>query len=150
MGHESSGPFVWKSGLRSSRGPSGLVKGYLHRIIEMDLESTQRAELTPAVPENNSPTYNHSSQNNSMSHDVDEVSFTTSNHSLPHCQLQNANPLSEPAKKITPAVMAKLLKGKDKEWAAVVDKKGSLQLLDLPVDVLKEIIKEVRYVRLIA
>lgn len=39
--------------------------------------------------------------------------------------------------------MSKLLNGKDKEWAAVAGRKGPLQLLDLPMDVLKEIIKEV-------
>ncbi|KAK5248181.1 hypothetical protein LTR16_006547, partial [Cryomyces antarcticus] len=42
-------------------------------------------------------------------------------------------------------IMSRLLKGKDKEWAAVVEKKRPLQLLDLPVDVLKEIIKEVTH-----
>jgi hypothetical protein len=39
--------------------------------------------------------------------------------------------------------LSKLLKGKEEEWTAVAQKKGPLQLLDLPVDVLKEIIKEV-------
>ncbi len=39
--------------------------------------------------------------------------------------------------------MSKLLKGKEEEWTAVAQKKGPLQLLDLPVDVLKEIVKEV-------
>ena len=39
--------------------------------------------------------------------------------------------------------VAKLLKGKEREWEAVVKKDRPLQLLDLPVDVLKEIIKEV-------
>ncbi|MCJ1402536.1 hypothetical protein MMC11_005756 [Xylographa trunciseda] len=41
--------------------------------------------------------------------------------------------------------MAQLTKGKDKVWAATTEKKGPLQLLDLPVDVLKEIIKEVTH-----
>lgn len=41
--------------------------------------------------------------------------------------------------------LVKLLKGKEREWAAVVEKKnGPLRLLDLPMDVLKEIVKEVR------
>lgn len=39
--------------------------------------------------------------------------------------------------------LSKLLKGKEEEWTAVAQKKGPLQLLDLPVDVLKEIVKEV-------
>lgn len=39
--------------------------------------------------------------------------------------------------------LSKLLKGKEEEWTAVAQKKGPLQLLDLPMDILKEIIKEV-------
>jgi hypothetical protein len=39
--------------------------------------------------------------------------------------------------------LSKLLKGKEEEWTAVAQKKGPLRLLDLPMDVLKEIIKEV-------
>lgn len=38
---------------------------------------------------------------------------------------------------------SKLLKGKEEEWAAVTRKKGPLKLLDLPMDILKEIVKEV-------
>lgn len=41
-------------------------------------------------------------------------------------------------------LLSKLLHGKEKEWAAVAEKQGPLQLLDLPVDILKEIVKEVR------
>lgn len=37
-----------------------------------------------------------------------------------------------------------LLKGKEKEWAAARNKDGPLELLDLPLDILKCIIKEVR------
>ena len=40
---------------------------------------------------------------------------------------------------------AKLLKGKEKEWESMVQRARPLQLLDLPVDILKEIIKEVSY-----
>lgn len=41
-------------------------------------------------------------------------------------------------------LLKKLLKGKEKEWASIgATRKGPLRLLDLPVDVLKEIIKEV-------
>jgi len=39
--------------------------------------------------------------------------------------------------------LSKLLKGKEDEWTAVAQKKGPLQLLDLPMDILKEIVKEV-------
>jgi hypothetical protein len=42
------------------------------------------------------------------------------------------------------AKISSLLKDKEKEWTAVVEnRKGPLQLLDLPMDVLKEIVKEV-------
>lgn len=36
------------------------------------------------------------------------------------------------------------LKGKEKEWTAVAEKKRPLQLLDMPVDILKDIIEKVR------
>jgi hypothetical protein len=39
--------------------------------------------------------------------------------------------------------ISNLLKDKEQEWTAVMEKKGPLQLLDLPMDVLKEIVKEV-------
>ncbi len=39
--------------------------------------------------------------------------------------------------------VARLLKGKEKDWAAGAEKEGPLQLLDLPLDILKIIIKEV-------
>ncbi|KIW00389.1 uncharacterized protein PV09_08098 [Verruconis gallopava] len=40
------------------------------------------------------------------------------------------------------AAVARSLKGKEKEWTAVAEKKRPLQLLDLPVDILKEIIEK--------
>lgn len=43
------------------------------------------------------------------------------------------------------SVVARSLKGKEKEWTAVAEKKRPLQLLDLPVDILKEIIEKVKY-----
>ena len=39
--------------------------------------------------------------------------------------------------------MARLLKGKEKDWAVAAQKRGPLRLLDLPIDVLKIILKEV-------
>lgn len=39
--------------------------------------------------------------------------------------------------------ISSLLKEKEQEWAAVTQRKGPLCLLDLPMDVLKEIVKEV-------
>jgi hypothetical protein len=45
-----------------------------------------------------------------------------------------------------PAV-ARSLKGKEKEWTAVAEKKRPLQLLDMPVDILKEIIEKVGHDR---
>lgn len=40
-------------------------------------------------------------------------------------------------------VVSRTLKGKEKEWAAVAEKKGPLQLLDLPLDILREIVGHV-------
>ncbi len=42
------------------------------------------------------------------------------------------------------AKLLNLLKGKEKEWAEAGKKDGPLELLDLPLDILKCIIKEVR------
>ena len=53
------------------------------------------------------------------------------------CELDSAES-SSPTEK-----MVQLLRGKEKEWAAAMEQKRPLRLLDLPVDVLKEIIKEV-------
>ena len=39
--------------------------------------------------------------------------------------------------------VTRLLKGKEKDWAAVAQKKGPLRLLELPLDILKMILKEV-------
>jgi len=39
--------------------------------------------------------------------------------------------------------VARLLKGKEKDWAAAATKEGPLRLLDLPLDILKIIFKEV-------
>ena len=41
-------------------------------------------------------------------------------------------------------IVSRTLKGKEKEWAAVAEKKRPLQLLDLPVDILREIVGHVR------
>ena len=54
---------------------------------------------------------------------------------------------SGPTDKDGPAEkLSQLLGDKDKEWTATVEKQRPLRLLDLPVDVLKEIIKEVRFI----
>ena len=44
--------------------------------------------------------------------------------------------------------ITELLKGKEKEWTAVASKKGPLKLLDLPLDILDYILKEVSRYRL--
>lgn len=41
------------------------------------------------------------------------------------------------------AKVARLLKGKEKEWAAAAQQRGPLRLLNLPLDILKIILKEV-------
>lgn len=43
------------------------------------------------------------------------------------------------------AALVKSLKGKEKEWSVGDEKKRPLQLLDLPVDILKEIIDKVGF-----
>lgn len=41
----------------------------------------------------------------------------------------------------------KILDGKEEEWTAVATKKGPLRLLDLPMDILKEIFKQVSRIK---
>ena len=57
------------------------------------------------------------------------------------CEMDSAASASPAGK------MVQLLSGKEKEWTAAMEQKRPLQLLDLPMDVLKEIIKEVWMVR---
>jgi len=52
---------------------------------------------------------------------------------------QEDNVTAEPRLKLL-----NLLKGKENEWAAARKRDGPLELLDLPLDILKCIIKEVR------
>jgi hypothetical protein len=61
---------------------------------------------------------------------------------------------SEPAKLVIPPaeasskhdqVLARLLHGKEKEWSAIAEKGGPLQLLDLPIDILKEIVNHITH-----
>jgi hypothetical protein len=42
-------------------------------------------------------------------------------------------------------VLARLLHGKEKEWSAIAEKNGPLQLLDLPIDILKEIVNHITH-----
>jgi hypothetical protein len=61
---------------------------------------------------------------------------------------------AEPAKLVTQPVeasskhdqvLARLLHGKEKEWSAIAEKSGPLQLLDLPIDILKEIVNHITH-----
>ena len=45
----------------------------------------------------------------------------------------------------TQALLSKLLQGRAKEWSGVAEKSRPLQLLDLPLDILEAIIKEVTH-----
>ena len=63
--------------------------------------------------------------------EVGQPSDTVSNASAPSRAFQ------------TSQTVAKLLKGEEKLWSAVAEKQGPLHLLDLPVVILKEIVKEV-------
>jgi hypothetical protein len=49
-----------------------------------------------------------------------------------------------PKSEIAMNVLQRTMKGKEKEWSSVAEKKRPLQLLDLPVDILREIIGQVR------
>lgn len=81
--------------------------------------------------------YEHFANNQSTSCDGNGALLPNSSQS----QVDEANDATK-----TKAGLARLLKGKEKEWAAVVaNKKGPLRLLDLPMDVLKEIVKEVTH-----
>ena len=42
-------------------------------------------------------------------------------------------------------VLARLLHGKEKEWSAIAEKSGPLELLDLPIDILKEIVNHITH-----
>ena len=42
-------------------------------------------------------------------------------------------------------VIARLLHGKEKEWSAIAEKNDPLQLLDLPIDILKEIVNHITH-----
>lgn len=55
----------------------------------------------------------------------------------------SAEPMATDAQRPKEA-LTKLLNGKEKEWTAIAEKKGPIQLLDLPVDILKAIIDHVR------
>jgi hypothetical protein len=48
-----------------------------------------------------------------------------------------------PARMPSGATLSRLLKGKEREWHAISSKTGPLHLLDLPVDILRLIVKEV-------
>jgi len=58
--------------------------------------------------------------------------------------ITRTQPTEEKAEEpVTIDKITKLLKGKEREWTAVAEKKGPLRLLDLPVDILQEIITHV-------
>ncbi|KAI0021526.1 hypothetical protein F4780DRAFT_770208 [Xylariomycetidae sp. FL0641] len=50
-----------------------------------------------------------------------------------------------PTRDLPTPIISKLLKGKTREWEAVRSKPGPLHLLDLPVDILRLIVKEITY-----
>jgi len=66
---------------------------------------------------------------------------------LPHQMASTESPAAERIEKpsLDPKTkISNLLKDKTQEWTAVKEKRGPLRLLDLPMDVLKEIVKEVK------
>lgn len=52
-------------------------------------------------------------------------------------------PASATATDRTTSTISKFLKGKEREWDALSQRKGPLTLLELPVDILRLIVKEV-------
>lgn len=63
-------------------------------------------------------------------------------HQMSTPELETAGKASEPGMDARTKISS-LLKDKEQEWTAVVEKKGPLRLLHLPMDILKEIVKEV-------
>ena len=59
--------------------------------------------------------------------------------SQPQCSRSNSLDSAD----IRRAKMMQLLKGKEKDWTPVAQREKPIQLLDLPMDVLKDIMKEV-------
>lgn len=102
---------------------------------QLDDIVSQSDELSPLCPKTSAATQ--PSENSML---LDRVSGSAM-----------ATPISTPGKADEAGVDARtkisnLLKDKEQEWTAVVEKRnGPLQLLDLPMDVLKEIVKEVVY-----
>ena len=57
--------------------------------------------------------------------------------------VSEADSVSRDISQVAAEKMSELLKDRDGEWKSVAERKRPLQLLDLPIDVLKEIVKEV-------
>lgn len=68
-----------------------------------------------------------------------EESIQGKNAKLPQEAARERETSKSPGRKIS-----ELLKEKEREWTEVVRKAGPLQLLDLPLDLLSEILREVR------
>lgn len=86
--------------------------------------------------------------NTSYDDSLHEQSFSSSSSKLtPQDAYKSTITLSTPARaeSLIRKRMSKLLLGKEEEWTAIKSKTGPLQLLDLSVDVLREIVKEVTY-----
>jgi hypothetical protein len=49
------------------------------------------------------------------------------------------------AREQTSSTLSKFLKGKEREWKAVSDRKRPLTLLELPVDILRLVVKEASF-----
>lgn len=87
------------------------------------------------IPESRTSERSTSCQYSQYSEDVSKSNTTSQE--LPPFQRTMSDAMS-PGSRLT-----KFLGGKEKEWAAVAMKDGPLRLLDLPLDLLREILKEV-------
>lgn len=74
------------------------------------------------------PSSSHEDLEDNTSHSEEELSIDKSAHGTSESPIEK---------------MARHLKGKERDWAIATKKEGPLQLLDLPLDVLKIILKEV-------
>lgn len=70
----------------------------------------------------------------------DSIVVSTDGQGLKHDHSERGLSSEEPNPKES---ISRLLKDKEKEWSDVAGKKGPLNLLDLPVDILKEIVHQV-------
>lgn len=130
------------------------LRGKVPRQITARIPTQPRETMTTSLPSPDISLSDTASQPDDQPISVPKTSAATqSSHDLgasgPGSSHQMANSERLAAEKMgrtgldAKTKMSNLLKDKEQEWTAVLEKKGPLQLLDLPMDVLKDIVKEV-------